>query len=179
MKIFVETERIVLRHIVEGDANDLFYLDSDPEVVRYVGNVPLEKYEQAVKTIEGIHEQYNKYGIARWAMIEKSSNSFLGWAGLKYITDTVNGKSNYYDLGYRLAKAYWGKGYATEAAKAVLEYGFNIMHLPTIYAIADCENDKSHHVLEKSGLQFVNEFDLKSRPHKWYYIDSADSQNKV
>lgn len=172
MKVFIETERILLREIVEEDAHEILYLDSDPEVVRYVGNQPLSQYKQAVKTIEGILEQYRKYSIARWAVLDKSSNCFLGWAGLKYIEDTVNGKSDYYDLGYRLAKKHWGKGYATEAARAVLDYGFSKMNLPAVYAIADSDNINSHHVLEKVGMVFENEFQYQSRPHRWYAISN-------
>jgi [ribosomal protein S5]-alanine N-acetyltransferase len=174
MKVFAEGSRIVLREIVASDADDIFHLDSDIDVVRYVGNAPLVDYTQAVNIVENIRKQYDKYGIARWAVIDKSTNSFIGWAGLKYIDETVNGHTNYYDLGYRLAKQYWGKGYATEAAKAALDYGFMTMALTDIYAIADSENVNSHHVLEKSGLVYINEFEHEAQPHRWYHISKNE-----
>ena len=124
MKVFVETERLVLREIVPQDAEALFALDSDPEVHRYLGNKPLESKEQAVATIDFIRKQYVDNGIGRWAIEEKEHSTFVGWSGLKYVKEITNNHINYYDLGYRLMKRYWGQGYATEAAMLHWPMGF-------------------------------------------------------
>ena len=174
MKIFTETERLILRGIIAGDEGGLFELDSDPEVHRYLGNKPVLHIEQARETVQLIRQQYIDYGIGRWAVIEKASGNFIGWAGLKFVTDKINNHIRFYDLGYRLIKKYWGKGYATEAAKASLEYGFNGLNLPVIYGMADTENTGSNNVLTKVGLSFINTFDHEGIKHHWYSITKVE-----
>ncbi len=171
MKIFVETPRLILREILREDNEAIFAMDSDPNVHRYLGNKPLSSIAEVSAIIDFIHTQYVENGIGRWAVVEKESNSFIGWAGLKYITDVVNSHTNYYDLGYRFMQHAWGKGYATEAAKALLNYGFKSMDLTTIYAIADSDNTSSHHVLQKAGLALAETFEYDGSPHHWFYID--------
>jgi ribosomal-protein-alanine N-acetyltransferase len=92
-------------------------------------------------------------------MIEKATGEFMGWTGLKFCTELRNDHINYYDLGYRLIKRYWGKGYASESVVASLEYGFNTMNLPVICGTADINNLASRHVLEKSGLKHIEIYD--------------------
>ena len=86
--------------------------------------------------IEYIRAQYEKYGIGRGAVIDKKSNEFLGWTGLKYETK-VRKSFNYYDLGYRFKKKYWGQGIATETAEASLKYGFDTLGLNKICAAVE------------------------------------------
>src|ERR1035437_6707591 len=134
MKIFTETERLILREILPSDDKGMFELDSDKEVHKFLGNKPVQNIEQSRQVIEFIGQQYLTNGIGRWAIIEKSTNNFLGWTGLKLVKEEINNHTDYYDLGYRLIKKYWGKGFATESAKASLDYGFNILQLTDIYA---------------------------------------------
>ncbi|WP_462267287.1 GNAT family N-acetyltransferase [Mucilaginibacter sp.] len=152
MKICVETQRLILRELLPEDAEDMLALNSDPEVMRYLGNKPITTLSEAIAAIDVIKAQYEAYGIGRWAVIEKVSQQFIGWAGLKWHTDEVNGHSNYFDVGYRLIKHYWGKGYATEAAKASMQYGFNQLQQEVLYAMADVNNTASVHVLTKAGF---------------------------
>ena len=170
MKTFVETERLILRELLETDVNGMFELDADPEVHRYLGNKPIRTIEQVSETISFIRDQYTANGIGRWAIIEKETNAFVGWGGFKFITELTNGHQNYYDLGYRLVKRFWGKGYATEAAQASIDYAFNELKLSTIYAIADVQNLPSRKVLEKCNFQYVEIFDYFSAPHCWYEL---------
>jgi len=170
MTIYAETDRLILREILPTDADSMFELDSDPYVHRYLGNNPVNDKEQIYQAIEFIRDQYVKFGIGRWAIVDKKTNHFLGWSGLKYITEETNGHINYYDLGYRLIKRYWGKGIASEAALAAIEYGFNMLGLNEIYAIADQENDGSHSILKKVGFTLVEAFELDGVPHNWYRI---------
>ena len=170
MKIFAETERLILREIVQSDENGFFELDSDPEVHRYLGNKPVESIEEVRAVIKFIRQQYIDNGIGRWAVIEKNTNSFIGWAGLKLVKESINNHTDFYDIGYRLQKKFWGKGFATEAAKAAIDYGFNQLKLNEIFALADINNHASRKVLEKAGLKYIETFEYEGMPHNWFKI---------
>ena len=168
MEIFAETERLILREILPVDRNGLFAIDSDPDVNIYLGNNPVENIEKTDDIIKFIRKQYIENGIGRWAMVEKSTNNFIGWTGLKLVRELTNNHIDYYDLGYRLNKSYWGKGFATEAAKASLQYGFNTLNLNKIYAIADSKNVASRNVIEKVGLKYIETFTYIDTDHDWF-----------
>jgi ribosomal-protein-alanine N-acetyltransferase len=165
----------VQREILPSDVDGLFQLDSDPEVHMYLGNKPVENKEQIIAVINFIRQQYVDNGIGRWAIIEKETSKFIGWTGLKFIRELTNGHINYYDLGYRLIQKYWGQGYASESAKASLDYGFDKLNLSEIYAMADCDNMKSNNVLKKIGLRFMETFYLDVKRHNWYKIERTNN----
>lgn len=167
MKIFAETERLILRELLSSDDEGVFELDSNKDVHKYLGNKPIKNIEEARNVIDFIRHQYIENGIGRWAVIEKETNNFIGWAGLKLIRDKINNHSNFYDLGYRLIPKYWGKGIATESAKALLDYGFEKLQLNIIYSMADTSNKASRNVLEKTGFKFVETFFLDGVEHDW------------
>lgn len=174
MKIFAETERLILRELTNNDAEGMLKLNADPEVHRYLGKKPINSLAQSEADIMFIRKQYIDLGIGRWAVIEKETNTFLGWCGLKLITEACNNEVNYYDLGYRFIKQHWGKGFATESASAALSYGFNQLQLEKIIGIADVENLNSIKVLKKLGLQQINIFDYDGKPHYWMKIEAQD-----
>jgi [ribosomal protein S5]-alanine N-acetyltransferase len=174
MKIFKKTERLILREITPEDTQGLWELDSDVDVHKYLGNNPINSIEQCKGVIEFIRQQYFDNGIGRWAMVEKKTNKFVGWAGLKLIKEEINGRISYYDLGYRLIKQFWGQGFATEASVASLEFGFEQLNLKEIYAFADSRNKQSIHVLKKVGLQFKEKFNFKNIEHDWFEITYED-----
>ena len=174
-KIFVETPRLILREIISEDLDRIFLLDSNPDVMRYIGVEPVQTIEESVETIKKIQRQYRENGIARWAVIEKESNLFIGWSGLKLLTEPINGFKNVYELGYRFLPEFWGKGYATEAGKAVLDYGFNKMNLDTIYACADIKNLDSNKILkDKLGFESQGTFvdPLDNATCFWYQLEN-------
>lgn len=168
MQIFAETERLILREILPSDEAALFELDADPEVHRYLGRQPVTTMEQVREVIQIIRQQYADNGIGRWAIVEKKTGDFLGWTGLKLTKETCNNHSHYYDLGYRLIRRHWGRGYATESAIASVAYGLKELKLREIYGIADIHNLASGKVLEKAGLRFIEVFELEGEPHNWY-----------
>lgn len=178
MKIFIERERLILREIIPTDLEGMYELESDPEVHQYLGNNPVTNKEQIINVINFIRKQYVDYGIGRWAIINKKTNDFMGWAGLKFVTDETNKHINYYDLGYRLVKKYWRQGIATETAVASLEYAFNKLNIKEIYAIANCENIGSNIILQKVGLRYIETFNLDGTNHNWYKINKAEFENK-
>ena len=111
------------------------------------------------------YDHYEKYGFGRWSVINKADNQFLGWCGLKYSPhlDEV-------DLGFRLMKPYWGKGYATEAGAACLAYGFKKYDLKMIVGRAMAANKASIRVLEKLGMSYWKTFDFDGAPGCYYRI---------
>jgi len=167
----LETERLLFRELLASDTEDIFALDSDPEVVKYTGNKPLTHIDQARQRFEGVRQQYQDFGVGRWAAILKDTNEFIGWAGLKYIQELA-GRTDNYDLGYRFHKRHWGKGYATESAQAFIRLGFDEMQLQRISAYVDVRHSASAKVLEKCGLRFTNTFVDDGELCAWYEIAS-------
>jgi len=170
MKIFLETERLILREMLLTDAEGMYALDSDPEVHRYLGNRPVKDMAQIIEVIKFVRQQYVENGIGRWAILDRETQEFVGWAGLKLVTEQINGHINYHDLGYRLRKKYWGQGIATECAKACLDYGFETLGLTEIYAAAHIDNIASNKILTNLGFHFIETFDYDGSMHNWYNI---------
>lgn len=147
MKFIFETERLLLREFDISDAEKMYQLNSDPDVIRYTGDGPFESVEATAEFLKN-YSDYKRNGFGRWVCIEKSSNEFIGWCGLK------KHKDDEVDIGYRFLKKDWGKGFATESAKASLAYGFNNLNLPEIIGRSDAANIASIKVLEKLNMQF-------------------------
>jgi len=169
MNIYLETERLILREIIPDDVEDFFAMDSNPEVVKYVGIKPLTDINQSLKMIESIRNQYQENKIGRWAVIRKEDGKLIGWSGLKLIKE-INNHQNIHDLGYRFTPEYWGKGYATETSVAVLNYAFNEMKLNQVFAYADVENDASNHILRKLGFEEKGTFIDEGDNCFWYEL---------
>lgn len=116
-EIIIETERLTLRKVTLDDMAELFKMESTPEVNKYTGeqvSPSIEDLEAKIK--ESILKEYKEVGFGRLAVIEKSSGSFIGCAGLKYLPEF-----DQVDLGYRFMPQYWDKGYGTESSRALLQ----------------------------------------------------------
>lgn len=174
----IKTERFLIRPLITEDAAGIFELDSNPKVHTYLGNNPIKTLQDAENVIKFIQKQYEDLGIGRWAIIEKSTGDFVGWTGFKYIIEPVNNHINYYDLGYRLIEKYWGKGVATETAKACLAYAFEVLKLEEVYGICDVNNVGSRNILQKCGLKLTETFDYDDVPHYWFEIKKKDWQTQ-
>ncbi len=170
----LETNRLIMRPFEETDAEGLFLLDSNPEVMKYVGGVVSTEIEQSRQMIEFIQNQYKENGVGRLAVIEKSSNILIGWSGLKYLTKEINGMKNVYELGYRFLPEYWGKGYATETAIAALSYAFSEIKTDVVYAMAVTENAGSNHVLRKLGFEELGTFLDDGDLCYWYKLEKKN-----
>lgn len=179
MEIFIETNRLILREIEFKDESDMFEMDSDPAVHRYIENKPVESIEEIRNIISILKNQYIENGIARWAVIDKSTNEFLGWSGLKYFKNELNNHSNFYELGYRFKQKHWGKGYATESSIAILNYGFKKFNIDNIYAITDPQNENSIHVLSKLGFTFVEVFDYDGDATNWFELSRQNWERSI
>ncbi|MCB0478296.1 MAG: GNAT family N-acetyltransferase [Crocinitomicaceae bacterium] len=170
MNFHIETERFILREFRETDVDDLFEMDSDPEVHRYLGNQPLKSKDQVFEYIGAVQQQYKDFGIGRWIVEDMKTKECLGWSGLKYETSHID-QSKYYDLGYRLKRKHWGKGIATETSEAALDFGFHCLHIKKICGVAHVDNIASNHVLQKLGFTQTKDFLYEQEPCHWYELD--------
>lgn len=165
MNIIIETERLLLRTFTANDAALIYELNFDPDVIRYTGD-PIKNIEQARDVLEKtILPQYALYNHGRWAVHLKISKEFIGWCGLK-----ARPERNEIDLGYRFMKKAWGKGYATEAAFASLQYGFTKLKLERIVGRAMPANLASIRVLEKCGMHYLCDEIVDNHPAKTFEL---------
>jgi len=165
-----ETKRLLLRELEETDIDRMFLLDSNPEVMKYIGVPVLTEKSQALEVIRKIRKQYDENGTGRLAVIEKETGLLIGWSGLKFLTEEINGYKNVLELGYRYLPDSWGKGYAMEAARASLDLGFIDMKADIIYAYAHFENEGSNHILTKLGFEKTGEFEEPDGICNWYEL---------
>ena len=173
MTFHIETKRLILRELRITDLEGMFELDSDPEVHKYLGNKPVKNRTASEKILENVLNQYKERGIGRWAVINKSTNEFMGWSGLRLNTEyNMNGFTKYYDVGYRLIKRFWGHGFATESSKTAIDYAFNVLKLEVLYGITEIGNQASHNVLLKIGLKYIEDFYFEEEQLnlRWYKI---------
>lgn len=142
------TARLKLRPFNENDLQNLIDLDQDPEVMKYLGGktIPTEELQAMLPKILERQPKWVTYGT--WMADELSSGETIGWFTLKPLAQL----NNEYEVGYRLKKKFWGKGYATEGTKFLVDYGFTKLGLPNIIACTDLNNANSQKVLMKSGL---------------------------
>jgi RimJ/RimL family protein N-acetyltransferase len=173
MNLVLQTERLILRPLELSDADEFFAMNDNPNVNLYLRK-PLTTKTEAGQYIQKIMAEYQKNGIGRFAVILKATNRLIGMSGLKFRATPENNYSDIYDLGYRFAEEHWRKGFATEAAQAWLDYGFNTMKLPVIHACAVSDNIGSNTVLKKLGFEFTNEYMANNWPHKWYKFDKQN-----
>ncbi len=152
----LETDRLLLRHLSMDDLDALFTLYRDPEVRRFFpeGILSYEKTKEELEWIIGVY--YAQDGFGLWATVYKETGTFIGRCGL--LPWTIEGRSDV-EVAYLLAQAYWGQGLGTEAAQAILEYGFR--HLPVVRLICliDPENRASVKVARKIGMVFEREIE--------------------
>lgn len=163
MHIIFQTPRLILRQFTTTNASLILSLNSDPEIVKYVHEPTLKTEEQAKKNLLDVILPQYKNNLGRWAIHTKNNMNFIGWCGLKYRPELDE-----IDLGYRLMQKAWGKGYATEAAQASLEYGFNQLNLKLVTGRAHIENLASIKVLEKIGMHFIGEGIVDDCPVRSY-----------
>ncbi|WP_211047363.1 GNAT family N-acetyltransferase [Lutibacter sp. B1] len=164
IKKILETERLYLREFITSDGFHFYHLNNDPEVIKYTGNSAFSNINEATDFVK----KYNDYtvnGFGRWAVCIKETNEFLGWCGLKYDFGIKE-----VDLGFRFYKKNWGKGYATESAKACVVYGFKCLKIKEIKGRAYLENKASIKVLEKCNFKFVKQFIYDNQPAVLYTI---------
>ena len=152
--IILETPRLALRQLTEDDVDNLFDLNSDPEVMRYItGGRPTPREEirdQIIPFYLAVYDRLDRLGL--WAAESAATGEFLGWFHFRAGPDT---DITNVELGYRLRRSAWNQGYATEGSRALISMGFTDLSVERVWAHTMTVNAGSRHVLEKCGLTVV------------------------
>jgi RimJ/RimL family protein N-acetyltransferase len=157
MHVFLETERLILRRFTAEDEDDLVALDGDPEVMRFLTggrSTPREEIrDDILPAFLSYYDRFEGYGF--WAAIEKATGDFLGWFHFRPLPDAPADEP---ELGYRLVRAAWGKGYASEGSRALIDKGFADLGVRRVVASTMAVNLGSRRVMEKVGMRLVRAF---------------------
>lgn len=147
----METERLRLRRFTAADLDLLIELDSDPEVMRFLTGQATPREEIKNVVLPGMLKVYGEHpGLGTFAAEEKDGGAFVGWFGLQPTADAAT-----VDVGYRLNRRSWGKGYATEGTKMLIAYAFTELKVERVVADTMAVNHRSRAVMRRSGLRFV------------------------
>ena len=157
MAVYLETERLELRRFTADDVDALVELDSDPAVMRYInGGRPTPRAEIETDILPwwlAYYERTAGYGF--WAAVERASGAFIGWFHLRPADDD---RPDEPELGYRLHASAWGRGYATEGSRALIDRAFRELGAERVTAETMAVNTASRRVMEKAGLRYVRAF---------------------
>jgi len=167
----IETARLYLRQFTPNDLENLYRIYSDSEVMKYL-NEGLRNREETAADLSQIIAHWEEHAFGLWAVVNKENNQLIGDGGLRFL-----GKTPEVEVGYVLAKAYWGKGLASEGAAASLKYGFEVLKLEKIVAAANTENRSSRRVMEKVGMRYQH--NLEDSERVYYSISRKIYQSKV
>jgi 3-dehydroquinate dehydratase/shikimate dehydrogenase len=152
----IETKRLGLRNWIDTDIPMFIEMNKDSRVMEYFPKLFTE--EETIAMTERIKQHMTEKDFGFWAVEVKETNEFAGFVGLSVprfeadFTPCV-------EIGWRLAYKHWGKGYAEEAARACLDYGFNKLGLKEIVSFTSVLNTRSMNVMKKIGMKYVKEFD--------------------
>lgn len=163
----IETARLRLRMFRWADLDALAAIFADPDVMRYVAEGKPVGRDIAEKAIASIIEHWRRHGFGRWAVADKQTGEFVGYGGLRSLFGQP-------EVVYHLAKAHWGKGFATELARASLRFGFAERGFARVVAIARPANAASIHVMEKIGMRFEKQTSYYDIEVVQYEITSAE-----
>jgi RimJ/RimL family protein N-acetyltransferase len=166
MNAFLQTARITLRVFTDSDLPNLHALNGDADVMRYIGDGSTRTTEMNRQWLANMIEYYSTHpGLGVWLASENTTGAFIGWFALKHFHAPEE-----IEVGYRLMKSHWGKGFATEGTKALLAYGFKMLRLERIVAVANPANVPSRHVLEKAGMRFARFVPRHNQNEAYYEI---------
>lgn len=161
-----ETRRLRHRALTVDDAEAFFALNSHPDVMRYTHEPLLQSLDEARAAIAG-YPDFHTVGYGRWGCVLKETDKVIGFCGLKPLPDL-----NVVDVGYRFLPEYWGQGLATEACRACLEFGFEVLHLERIVGFALPENRASIRVMEKVGMELEGTLEIDGVSALQYAIEA-------
>ena len=150
MTLILETDRLVLRTWTLDDASDALRIWGDAEVMRFVG-APFPDVGVARRALERAIAVQEEHGVCLWAVVEKAGRRIVGCSGFHLYE---GGPA--LELAFHFVPEYWGRGYATEAARACLRHAFERLHAPKVVATVHPENVASRRVLEKVGFIYTH-----------------------
>jgi RimJ/RimL family protein N-acetyltransferase len=164
------TDRLRLRHFHILDAEPMYQVFGDPEVMRFGDGAQTKEWVNAwLRTC--LEHYYQTWGFGPYAVVEKHDQEVIGYCGLFFFPD-INGQPEI-ELGYRLARSAWGRGYATEAAGAVCDFAFHTLGIKRLIAMIDPSNTASIRVAEKIGMQYEQDvmFEGYTHPDHIYVVN--------
>lgn len=165
MTVILETNRLILRHLVMDDLDELYALYRDPEITRYIPDAPRSREEAQEELEWHMHGHPRHPELGLWATIHKESGKFIGRCGL--LPWEIDSQQEV-EVAYTIARAYWRQGLGSEAAQAILQYGFEKLNLSRLICLVDEENIASQKVAEKMGMRFEKESRDETGPF-WVY----------
>jgi ribosomal-protein-alanine N-acetyltransferase len=169
--VIAEAQHVFLRcfHVADLDAMaDVF---GDPEVMRFgPGAQPRDWVEAWLRGC--LEDYYRKWGFGLWAVVYKADRRVIGYCGLTRFDD-IDGQPEI-EIGYRLARRFWGRGLATEAVGAVRDYALGVLVLPRLVSVIDPRNVASIRVAEKNGLRYEKDVIFRESVRKLYVIHETD-----
>ena len=148
--IILETERLILRQFHISDAEAMEHVFGDPEVMRYGRGVQSQTWVH--DWLRNCLEDNHRLGFGAWAVVKPANSTLIGYAGLFHFPE-LDGRPEI-EVGYRLARSYWGQGFASEAVLAVRDHAFGGLCLPRLVALIDPHNIASLRVAEKVGMHY-------------------------
>jgi [ribosomal protein S5]-alanine N-acetyltransferase len=146
-RIICESSRLVLRQFTLDDLEPLAAMHSDTEVCRFIGGV--KTLQQSRENLEQWIAEYQKYGVSKWAVVLRSTEEFIGRCGMTL--EQIEGVAEW-ELGWTFARRFWGKGYATEAALAAMNYWFRVLQKPRLTSLVHPLNVASVRVATRLGM---------------------------
>ena len=174
-QVAIETQRLLLRRWQESDLDVFMLMNADPDVMRYFPDAL--NAEETKSFYDSIQQEFSEYGYGLYAVEEKDNGCFIGFIGFHRASFDAD-FCPCIEIGWRLYKQYWDKGYATEGAKACLKHGFENLAFDEVVSFTAIENIKSQRVMQKSGMQFEGYFNHPKvasghplRKHVFYQID--------
>lgn len=173
MNIFLETKRLILRITELSDLDNLIVLRGDPDVMKYIGNGTIQTEEEVKRFLQLAMQYQKKHGFGFCSVFEKNSGTFIGQAGLFHLG--LNDEQPEIEIAYRLHKEFWGKGYATELTRAIIQWGFEHLSIERLVTFIDPENIRSRRVLEKAGMTNTGKVKYNDKEVRCYEIYKADS----
>ena len=171
----IGTERLLLRAWRESDLDPYARMCSDPEVMRYLP-APLDR-RQSEEQIAGFVRHWEERGFGLWTVEHRATGAFVGFVGLLRVENWPEGGAT--EVGWRLERSFWGRGLATEGARASLRYGFEVLDLERIISITLPENAASRRVMEKAGMTLRGETRWKGREVVWYAAERGDREGRL
>lgn len=171
MSLFIETKRLLINTPEAADFDNLFILQSNPDVMKYIGEGVRTKPEVADSLQKAIDQQ-NKHGFSVGSVIEKSNGQFIGRAGLLYLA--FDDTQPDIEVGYALLPQYWQKGYATELTTALIKWGFENLSVNHLLAVIKPKNAASRRVAEKAGLKYIKPSMYRNHEVVLYRVDKPD-----
>lgn len=171
----IQTPRLLLRELTDADHEALFEMYQDPRMNRFIGGPPPPREAYWKKVRETWPAYYARHGFGLWATVRREDGRLMGRCGL--LSQEVDGE-RHVEVAYALAPEFWGRGYATEAARASRDHAFRTLDAPHVISLILPENAGSIRVAERNGLAFWKMADFRGYHLRVYRLDRGDWETR-